>query len=474
MLKFGRVGLSRSARTIHSLVGRPPLIQDLRERGLVAQLTSPKLSDVANNESLTVYLGVDPTASSLHTGNLLALMGLLHFHLRGHSTISLIGGATGFIGDPGGRSTERPLLSAEELGLNVSGITEQVHRFFKNAESYAADRISMLYCSSLASPKVLNNISWLGEMGLLPFLRLVGKHAKVNVMIGRDSVKSRLDSEQGISFTEFSYQLLQAYDFYVLHRDHGCRVQIGGSDQWGNIVAGLDLIRRQAPPRTASSPVAGTDEEAYGITLPLLLTSSGEKFGKSAGNAVWLDNNLTSFYDFYQFFLRVEDADVSSYLRKFTLLPIEQIENIVTGHMSQPELRTAQKVLASEVTELVHGNLATRQAKAATSILFHPTTAVVRASDIIAAFHSNPRMVLIPVSRSAEIIGESLTKLSARYNQTASRGEARKLLQSGGFYLNNQRVNSADRVLQFSDLIDERIAILRTGKDNHLILALDG
>ncbi|KAF8313456.1 hypothetical protein DL93DRAFT_2202917 [Clavulina sp. PMI_390] len=457
----------RLTRCLNTRTTPPPLIEDLNSRGLVAQVTSP----------LTVYLGVDPTARSLHAGNLLALMGLLHFHIRGHSVIALIGGATGLIGDPGGRSTERPLLSQETLQTNVNGITAQAHRFFENASLYAAKRLELN--SKIQPPVVLNNIEWFQGMGLLEFLRTVGKHARVNVMIGRDrlnpwprgdSVKNRLDSEHGISFTEFSYQLLQAYDFYLLNRKHNCRVQLGGSDQWGNIVSGIDLIRRR---QDAESP-EDSAREVFGLTIPLLLTSSGAKFGKSAGNAVWLDSSLTSYFDLYQFFIQISDEDAVKYLRMFTLLSHEELDAVVATHKLHPERRSAQRRLAAEVLELVHGEDAVRQAQAATNVLFGATpserTTQPKASDVIKALHSDPRLKFF-ASRE-DIMSEPVTKLAAQVGLTRSRGEARKTLLAGGFYVNNIRV-SDDRSLTESDLVDGRIVILRTGKDNHAILAIE-
>ncbi|KAI8994534.1 tyrosyl-tRNA synthetase, partial [Pilobolus umbonatus] len=251
-----------------------------------------------------IYCGVDPTAKSLHLGNLVTLMGLLHFHVRGHQTIALVGGATGSIGDPSGRKSERIPLSEEVLKMNVAGIENQIHRFFKNGASYAARR--GFRSADHLPPKVLNNYSWFSSMTALDFLSSIGKYARVNTMLAKESVKSRMDTTSGISFTEFSYQLLQAYDFYYLYTNHNCRIQLGGSDQWGNITAGIDMIYRKRPISDQEEEPANKDsieDKAFGITIPLLLTSTGEKFGKSAGNAIWLDEKMTSVYDFYQVFL---------------------------------------------------------------------------------------------------------------------------------------------------------------------------
>jgi len=377
------------------------------------------------------------------------------------------------VGDPGGRTTERKLLTQEELTGNSESITRQVHHFFEHGEKYVRKRQSPSDFSTTKPPKVVNNLEWLGGMGFLEFLRTVGKHAKVNVMLTRDSVKSRLASDQGISFTEFSYQLLQAHDFYTLHHKYCCRLQIGGSDQWGNIVAGIDMIKRRRGdehPPTSASPSDEDSEPAFGLTIPLLTTASGEKFGKSAGNAVWLDNNLTSVFDFYQFFLRVADTDASKYLKLLTFRSVEEIDALMVEHERHPEKRIAQRMLASEVTELVHGEEGVKQAEATTRALFDTNPSDVRASDVIKALRNDPRLVLVPAS---EALDQPLTKLSSTFKQTRSRSEARKLLLAGGLYLNNSRVQDVNHILQQSDLLDGRLAILRAGKDNHLIIALE-
>ncbi len=257
---------------------------------------SPEVTTRTNSPT-AIYCGVDPTAKSLHLGNLVTLMGLLHFHIRGHQTIALVGGATGSIGDPSGRQSERVPLTQEVLQANVAGIESQIHRFFKHGASYAEKH--GFSTTNYLKPKVLNNFSWFNSMTVIDFLGSVGRYARVNTMLAKESVKSRMDTTQGISFTEFSYQLLQAYDFWYLYKHHDCRIQLGGSDQWGNITAGIDMISKR---RTVDEEEKKDDMEsrAFGITIPLLLTSTGEKFGKSAGNAVWLDESMTSVFDFYQ------------------------------------------------------------------------------------------------------------------------------------------------------------------------------
>jgi tyrosyl-tRNA synthetase len=292
---------------------------------------SPDVTEKTNKPT-AIYCGVDPTAKSLHLGNLVTLIGLLHFHIRGHQTIALVGGATGSIGDPSGRKSERVPLSQEILKENVDGIESQIHRFFKNGASYAEKR--GFQSQSYLTPKVLNNYSWFSSMTALDFLGSVGRYARVNTMLAKESVKSRMDTTQGISFTEFSYQLLQAYDFWYLYKNHECRIQLGGSDQWGNITAGIDLIyrRNQVESDEGQSKRDDMKSRAFGITIPLLLTSTGEKFGKSAGNALWLDESMTSVFDFYQFLMKTTDADVGKYLEMFTFLNPDQVGEIMKEH----------------------------------------------------------------------------------------------------------------------------------------------
>ena len=276
------------------------LLRELTNRGFVQNVTRPDaLAHALASASRTVYAGIDPTARSLHIGHLLPLLCLFHFRSQGHTIIPLIGGATGRIGDPSGRNTERQLADIQHIQDNVSSLSESIRRFFTRASSYASRRRPNIHLSALSPPNILSNLEWHQRFTMLDFLRTVGVHARISAMIGRESVKARLNSQQGISFTEFTYQLLQAYDFYHLHKHHGCSIQIGGSDQWGNIVAGLELI--------AKTTASGEESpNVFGITTPLLTTSTGEKFGKSAGNAVWLDSGLTSIFDFYQ----VRDASV--------------------------------------------------------------------------------------------------------------------------------------------------------------------
>ncbi|KAG0171064.1 tyrosyl-tRNA synthetase [Apophysomyces sp. BC1034] len=433
------------------------VVTDMTNRGLVANVTSPELAK-RTETSTAIYCGVDPTASSLHLGNLVTLMGLLHFHIRGHQTIALVGGATGSIGDPSGRNSERVPLTRDVLEHNIQGIEQQIHRFFNHGAAYAERRG---FSGDYKTPKVLNNYSWFSNMTALDFLGDIGRYARVNTMLAKESVKSRLESTQGISFTEFSYQLLQAYDFSYLYDKHECRVQLGGSDQWGNITAGIDLIGKKGAPE-------GLENKAFGITIPLLLTSSGEKFGKSAGNAVWLNKSMTSIFDFYQFFMRSTDADVEKYLSMFTLLKQNEVAEIMQEHWKQPEKRVAQKTLADETTELVHGVDAVRQAQVATKVLFGESLTNIHGQDIVDAFkHDHHRFYS---TERNQLIGVELGKIAVQAKATKSRSEAQKLIKAGGFYLNDVRVTDHRYTLSETDLLDQQVCVLRVGKSSYHVV----
>ncbi|KAL7419042.1 tyrosyl-tRNA synthetase [Cryptotrichosporon argae] len=502
------------------------VLDELEKRGMVAALTSPDIHTHLGSPA-TVYVGVDPSASSLHVGNLLPLMGLLHFRRWGHTGLALIGGATGSIGDPSGRSTERQALDPAALQHNVDGITAQIHRFFRRAGEYAERRRGgLVEPGARSAPRaadripaagggradrameikegevhVVNNLEWTRDVTLLDFLRDVGKLARVGVMLQRDAVRSRLETT-GISFTEFTYQLLQANDFAHLFRHRNCTVQLGGSDQWGNIIAGIDLIRRLPGARSAApsasspssperigsavlaptypdsdepTPRADEGDRAFGVTMPLLTTASGEKFGKSAGNAVWLDEARTSVSDFYQFFVRSTDDDVEKYLKVLTCLPFGTIADVMAGHRREPKARVAQRILAEEVTELVHGRTAVRKAQTIATALFSTSIRSLRASDVLEAFAGDPRLVRRP--RAEVLGGPPASKLAVEHGLCRSRGEANRLISSGGLYLNDAPVADPRRGVSRSDLIDGRLVILRRGaldtqhapRSNHII-----
>ncbi|KAI8879954.1 hypothetical protein K501DRAFT_225665 [Backusella circina FSU 941] len=443
----------------------------MTRRGLMADMTSPDIIK-KTEEPTPIYCGVDPTAKSLHLGNLVTFMGLLHFHIRGHQAIAMVGGATGAIGDPSGKKSERVPLSPETLTVNVAGIEKQIHRFFNNGVRYAERH--GFSSQQIQTPKVLNNYEWFSKMSSIDFLSDVGRYARVNSMLGKESVKSRMDTTQGISFTEFSYQLLQAYDFWYLYKNHGCRVQLGGSDQWGNITAGIDMIYRKRNAGIEEEEAAKEEDlssRAFGITIPLLVSSTGEKFGKSAGNAIWLDEKMTSYFDFYQFLMKTTDADIGKYLNMFTFLNEEQINQVMDKHMKSPEQRLAQKTLADETTELVHGVEGLRKAQTATSVLFGQDLSTLSGDDIIEAFKTDANR-FVQLDR-ASVVGAGLDQVAAITNAAKSKSDAQKKIKAGGFYLNNARVNNPRQVIQASDLIDDKVCVLRTGKSSyHLVHVL--
>ncbi|OBZ66999.1 Tyrosine--tRNA ligase, mitochondrial [Grifola frondosa] len=441
------------------------VIDDLKSRGLIADITRPiQLREEIESKSQSIYVGIDPTAKSLHVGHLLPLLCLFHFQLRGHQIIPLIGGATGLIGDPSGRSTERPLSERTKIEYNVSQLTLGVTRFFERALRYAYRRLD---CSmfEILPPTVQNNLQWLESLNLLEFLRTVGFHSRVNTMIARESVQARLASQQGISFTEFTYQLLQAYDFFTLHKHLGCTIQVGGSDQWGNIIAGIELINRV-------NAGLGVDEakieKGFGITTPLLTTASGEKFGKSAGNAVSLNEQETSVFEFDS--IRTPDADVGRYLKMFTLLPPSKIDSVIESHAKSPEARSAQRLLAQEITELVHDEDGVRRAETATKILYERDFATAKADDVVVALNGNPVLHRLEVSEAIDI---PITKLAVKCHLAPSNNAARQLASAKGLYVNNHPVADVNQKLVPADLIDGRLVILRAGSQKVAVVALD-
>ncbi|HEX9774872.1 MAG TPA: tyrosine--tRNA ligase [Actinomycetota bacterium] len=420
----------------------PGFFDDLRWRGLVHQWTGEDafVSRLARGP-ITVYGGFDPSAESLHIGNLVQLMLLRRFQRAGHRPISVAGGATGMIGDPSGKSEERNLLGLDELEANLDKIKPQLTRFldFETAENPAV---------------LVNNATWLGEFGFLTFLREVGKHASVNVMLARESVKARLSGDAGISYAEFSYSLLQAYDFVHLNRELGCELQIGGSDQFGNIVAGIDLARRMH------------GVTLYGLTTPLITRSDGVKMGKTAEGAVWLDAARTSPYAFYQWFVRVPDADAGAFLRSLTGLSREEILALEEETAKAPAARAAQKRLAHEITLLVHGPDGLAAAERATAALFGGDLGGLSEADLLEIFADVPSVEL---ARSR--LGEGLDPVEAltAAGLARSNGDARRLLEAGGAYVNNRRVEP-DRMLAASDLASETVMVLRAGKRTFALL----
>ncbi|HEY5250277.1 MAG TPA: tyrosine--tRNA ligase [Acidimicrobiales bacterium] len=422
------------------------LAEDLRFRGLVHQMTDTALEGRLDNNHLTVYSGFDPTADSLHVGHLLQICTLRRLQLAGHHPIALAGGGTGFIGDPGGKSTERALLTEEELAHNVQGIRFQLERFL-DFGSDAGD----------ARATVADNGDWLAGMGLFDFLRDVGKHFTVNQMVAKESVKARLDRDgEGISFTEFSYMLLQAYDYLRLFDDHGCRLQIGGSDQWGNITMGIDLVRKLR------------HTEVWGLTSPLVLKADGTKFGKSETGTVWLDAARTSPYQLYQFFIRCEDSVVGSYLRYFTFLPHDQLAALDAETAEHPERRQAQRVLAREVSSLVHGEAEMERAEGAASALFSEGIVELDEPTLLDVFAEAPSTSLSRAQLEGD--GLSLVDLLVETGMVPSKGRARTTIEQGGAYVNNRRQTDAKATLRSTDLLAGGYVVLRRGrKDYHLL-----
>jgi tyrosyl-tRNA synthetase len=412
------------------------LYDELQWRGLVHQVTDPELPKVLDNDSLTVYIGFDPTADSLHVGHLLQMCTLRRLQQAGHRPISLAGGGTGMIGDPGGRSDERNLLTREELLANLDGIRTQLGRFLDFD----------------AGAQLLDNGEWLWSLGLLDFLRDIGKHFTVNQMVAKESVKARLEErEQGISFTEFSYMLLQAFDFLRLFDDHGCRLQMGGSDQWGNITMGVDLIRKLR------------GEHAYGLTSPLVLKADGTKFGKTASGAVWLDRDKTSPYAFYQYFVRTEDAVVGKYLRYFTWLSRSEIEALDAATAEQPERREAAKVLAREVTALVHGRDEADKAERAAAVLFTDEIASLDEQTLLDVFADAPTTTAAP--------GTTLVDVLVQSGLVKSKSDARRALHQRGVYVNGTQQDD-DRPLTADDTLHHRFIVVRRGKREQALVSL--
>jgi tyrosyl-tRNA synthetase len=414
------------------------VFEELQWRGLVHDFTDPSLPERLNAGGLTAYIGFDPTSDSLGVGNLLQICNLRRVQEGGHQAIALAGGATGMIGDPGGKSEERNLLSSDELAMNLAGIRAQLERLLPGAIFE-------------------NNAEWLQRVSVLDFLRDVGKHFTVNQMVGKESVKTRFEGrDQGISYTEFSYMLLQAADFLHLFDTHGCNLQLGGSDQWGNIVVGVELIRK----------VRG--EQAFGYTSPLVLKPDGTKFGKSASGNVWLDPKKTSPYSFYQFFFRTDDSIVGTYLRYFTWLSKERIEELEVAIRERPEQREAQRALAWEVTEFVHGRAEADQAVRASSVLFSEDIATLDEATLLDVFAEAPSTTL-PREQA------TLIDVLATTGLTKSKSDARRQIDQGGVYINNRKVTDADaRLDPEADTIHGRYVILRRGKANQHLVRFDG
>jgi tyrosyl-tRNA synthetase len=422
------------------MAASPSLLDELSWRGLLYQHTDGIAEWLA--EPRAIYAGFDPTAASLHVGHMVPVMGLVHAQRAGHVPVALVGGGTGLIGDPSGRSSERQLITVEQVEANVRGLRAQLERF--------------LDFSGASAARMRNNADWLLKLGAIDLMRDVGKHFTVNYMLAKDSVQSRLDA--GISYTEFSYMLLQAYDFLELKRREGVTVQLGGSDQWGNMTAGMELIRRSG---------AG---DAHVFTLPLMMKADGTKFGKSEGGAVWLDPQLTSPYRFYQFWVNADDRDVGRMLRYFSLLPRAEVEALEREVAEHPERRAAQRALAQDVTARVHGADAARVAAEVSALLFGGADARSLSRDAVEALGREIASVDAPLpAESADVLD-----LLVSTNLAASRGAAKRLVEQGGVYVNGARVTMAARTIEEGSLLAGGHALLRKGAREYALVRFVG
>jgi tyrosyl-tRNA synthetase len=405
--------------------------------------TTEGLSDILAKEKITAYIGFDPSADSLHVGSLLPIMGLVHLQRYGHTPIAVVGGGTGLIGDPSGKSQERPLLTKEQVEQNLEGIREQLGRF--------------LDFNNKTNPAIMvNNADWLCTIPLVDFLRDTGKYFSVNYMVAKESIKRRIEQDDGISFTEFSYLILQSYDFLMLYDRYNCTLQMGGSDQWGNITAGIDLIRR----------LRGV--KAHALVFPLVETASGTKFGKTEQGTIWLDKRITSPYRFYQFWLNIDDQDVITYLKYFTLLTGDAIKELENCILTQPEKREAQRTLGKEVTRLVHGDSELIKAEQASRILFGEEISNLGITDILDIFADVPSSEVDKALFGAN--GIPFTDMIVLSGLVKSKGEARRLIQGGGLYLNNRRITDIQYNVPLSESIEGQVFILRKGQKQYHVL----
>lgn len=413
------------------------LIEDLKWRGLIYQQTDEQgIEDLLNKEQATLYCGADPTADSLHIGHLLPFLTLRRFQEHGHRPIVLIGGGTGMIGDPSGKSEERVLQTEEQVDKNIEGISKQMHNIFEFGTDHGA--------------VLVNNRDWLGQISLISFLRDYGKHVGVNYMLGKDSIQSRL--EHGISYTEFTYTILQAIDFGHLNRELNCKIQVGGSDQWGNITSGIELMRRM---------YGQTD--AYGLTIPLVTKSDGKKFGKSESGAVWLDAEKTSPYEFYQFWINQSDEDVIKFLKYFTFLGKEEIDRLEQSKNEAPHLREAQKTLAEEVTKFIHGEEALNDAIRISQALFSGDLKSLSAKELKDGFKDVPQVTL---SNGTTNIIDVLIETGV----SPSKRQAREDVNNGAIYINGERQQDVNYELTSDDKIDSEFTIIRRGKKKYFMV----
>jgi tyrosyl-tRNA synthetase len=416
------------------------LFDELTWRGMVYDATDG-LAEILAKEHVTAYVGFDPTASSLHVGSLLPVLALKRLQDCGHTPIAVVGGGTGMIGDPSGKSQERVLLSADQVDANLAGIKDQLSRFLN-------------FDTKTNPARIVNNADWLG-IDLMSFLRDVGKHFTVNYMLQKESVSRRLESEEGISYTEFSYLVMQAYDFLQLFDEFGCTVQLGGSDQWGNITAGIDLIRKLRA------------KKAHGLVWPLMKTASGAKFGKTEAGTIWLDPKRTSPFKFYQFWVNTDDRDVETYFKYFSVRTPADIEKTLQEYQPDKDARYRQRILALELTQLVHGQEQAERAIKASDLLFTEFITAIPVEDVLSIFEDVPSTDLQATEINSTGIG--VVDLIARVGLAPSKSEARRLVQSGGVYVNNRRINDPQAKITREMAIGGRVFVLRKGqKQNHL------
>ena len=407
------------------------LIQELKWRDLLFDVTDPEIGEALENEKFTFYVGADPTADSLHVGHLISYLVSKRFQDRGHHPILVIGGGTGLIGDPSGRSSERQLLTLEKSLENGRAISKQVKRILPTA-------------------KVVNNYDWISQFDIITFLRDIGKHFNVNYMINKESVKSRL--ENGISFTEFSYQIIQSLDFMHLYKEENCKMQIGGQDQWGNITAGLELIRK----------TLGHDKKGYGLTWPLLTKADGTKFGKTASGAIWLDPKRTSVYEFYQYWINTPDKDAVSYLKKFTFMTVEETKKVIEEFEKAPHERLAQRLIAKELTVLVHSEEEYESAVRISKALFSGDIKSLSLSEIKDGFKDVPTFEIEEDTNLVDLL--ILAKLAS------SKREAREFIKNNAVSVNGEKVNDLDFMVKKEDAIENSFTVLKRGKKKYSLV----
>lgn len=412
------------------------LIEDLQWRGLLYQQTDAEgMAKLLNEENVSLYVGVDPTADSMHIGHIVPLLTLRRFQQAGHRPVLLVGGATGMIGDPSGRSTERNLLTEEQIAKNVAGLKAQMERIFD-------------FDNDGNGAQLVNNYDWIGKLSMIDFLRDYGKLVNVNYLLAKDTIASRL--ETGISFTEFTYTLIQGIDFNHLYNHYDVRIQVGGSDQWGNITTGLEMIRKTHEEET----------KAFGITIPLVTKADGTKFGKTAGGAVWLDSEKTSPYEFYQFWVNTADADVIKYMKIFTFLTREEIEALEVAVQEEPHLRKAQKTLAAEMTKLIHGEAGLEQAERITAALFSGDLKALSVDEMKVAFAGIPSVEISKVDKN-------IVDLIVEAGISSSKRQAREDVTNGAISVNGEKVTDVEFVVDAKDRLEDAFAIIRRGKKKY-------